>query len=161
MAWLVTPGNPDSSSFAVATINDGSPLDAVHSQFGLASVFQAEQVADPAPSAAADIAADRLRAMAGAVHTLTVSCVPQPWLEPGDIVLVDFEGTRVHAQVVGWTMNAGTFTDMVVTVRAWRVVTDLDLPADPAWPFGSTTINGGLLPGVDRPHVEPDQQQGP
>lgn len=160
MAWLVDPGNPDTSSFAVAAIDDGSPLDALASLFGLASVFEQVQIADPSPSAAADIAADRLRALRGATHTLTIKCVPQPWLEPGDIILIDFQGTKVHAQVVGWSMDAGQFTDMSVTVRAWQVVTDLDLPAAPGWPLGSETINGAVLPGVDRPHVMPIDQQG-
>lgn len=151
MPWLTDPGNPNTSSFAVVRISDGSPLDPRNGMLGAATYFERIDMADPPAGLAAKIAADRLAALAGGVHTMTIKCVPQPWLEPGDVVLVEYEGTRAPAQVVGWTMDAGTLTDMTVTLRGWRVTTDYQIPArPPGWPdIGSETINaappvGGL-----------------
>lgn len=153
MSWLVTPANPDTSSYAVARVN-GGPLDPYNGVFGCASVYERREVPDPAPADARRIADDMLRALSGGAHTMTVKCVPQPWLEPGDVILIDYTGTTAAAQVVGWQMDAGDFTEMTVTVRGWRVVTDADLPTvGPGWPLGAETIGAAVPVGAEPPHM--------
>ena len=149
---LVNPGNPNTSSFAIADIRDGSPLDAALGSLGAAVHYERLDVADPAPNSATDIANTRLGQLAGAVHTMTVNVVPQPWLSIGDVVLVVYNGTQAVGQVAGW---AWTGDDMTVTLRGWRVASDWDLPVSPTWEAGRVSINAALPIGVDPAPEEP------
>lgn len=147
MAWLTDPGNPNTGSFAVARIEDGGPLDPRAGLLGAAVYFERVEQANPDPGMAAAVAADRLRSLAGAAHTMTIKCVPQPWLEPGDVILVDYQGVRAPAQVVSWQMDAGAMTDMTVTLRGWRVTQDWQIPSGPpSFPDVGSEVIGSAPP---------------
>lgn len=147
---IVNPGNPNTSSFAIADIRDGSPLDATAGTMGAAVHYERLDVPDPDPAHAAAVAAARLAELGGAVHTMTVTVVPQPWLDLGDVLLVAYNGTQAVGQVVGWSMAAGPESEMVVTLRGWRVASDWDMPTYPHFPAGRVSINDALPIGVDQ-----------
>lgn len=148
---LVDPGNPDTSSFAVADIRDGSPLDATLGTFGAAVHYERLDMPDPDPRHAAVVAQERLASLGGAVFTAQLRCVPQPWLEPGQVIAVAYNGSRVVAQVVGWSMDAGPGAEMSVVLRAWRVASDTDMPLYPQWEAGRLSLNAARPLGVDDP----------
>lgn len=161
---VTDPGNPNTSSFAVAKLADGSVFDPEH--LGPAVYYERLDVPDPDPGMAERIAAQRLAALGGAAATITLKCVPQPWLEPGQIIAIDYNGTRAMAQVAGWSMDVGALSEMTVTLRAWRVTSEIGLPlVAPVSPEAftlntATPIN--LDPAVDQiPTVLPTPPQSP
>ncbi len=121
---ITDPGNPDTGSFAVAKLLDGSPLDAETGSLGAAVHYERLSVADPAPTYAATLAAERLRQLGGVVAQITVKCVPQPWLQPGDVITVSYNGGTAICQVAGWQMNIGDMSEMTLNLRAWRIRSD-------------------------------------
>lgn len=145
---MIDPGNPNTSSFAVAAIRDGSVFDPETRAMGAAVYYERLDVQDPDPNMAARIANDRLRALGGAVSTMTIKCVPQPWLTPGDVIAVEYNGTRVVAQVAAWTLDVGSRTEMTVQLRAWRVNANVGLPV---WApdVSDFPINAATPVGVD------------
>lgn len=152
---VVDPGNPDTGSFAVAQVTDGSPLDPLYGTMGAAVYYERLDQVDPAPGAATSIAQSRLRTLAGAVHTMTLKCVPQPWMQPGDVIGVEYNGTVVYAQVAAWSMDLGDRSEMTVRLRAWRVASDVDLPTYPEIPAGAMSINQAQPIGVEAPPQPP------
>lgn len=145
---LINPGNPDTGSFAVRHVSDGSPLDPYAADgIGPATFFERLDVADPDPNHAEGRAAMRLFSLAGGIHTLSLRIVPQPWLEVGDIIVVEYNGGTATGQVQSWTWT--DTGDMSVTLRGWRVASDLDIPTEPVWPSGRISINAAMPLGVD------------
>lgn len=144
---MTDPGNPNTGSFAIARTNDGSVFDPDEGMLGAAVYYERLDVADPDPGMAARIATERLRTLGGGVFTLTLRVVPQPWLEPGVVVGVEYNGTRTVAQVAGWTMDAAG--DMTVTMRAWRVTSEISPPEYPVHGPHDLTINRAIPVGVD------------
>ena len=161
---MTDPGNPNTSSFAVARINDGSVFDPDTGMLGAAVYYERLDIADPDPSVAARIADERLRALGGGVFSLTIKCVPQPWLQPGDVIGVEYNGTRAVAQVAGWSMDVGG--DMTVRMRAWRVTSEVSPPQYPLHGPHDITLNRATPVGVDpavdgQPLVLPSPPQSP
>lgn len=146
---LVDPGNPNTSSFAIAAIQDGSVFDVDNQMFGVATYYERLDVADPDPGMAARIADNRLRTLGGAVATMTIRCVPQPWLQPGQVIGVEYNGTRVVAQVAGWSMNIGDRSEMTVRLRAWRITSQVGMPVYPNTAVEEVSINRALPVGTD------------
>ena len=144
---MTDPGNPNTSSFAIARTDDGSVFDPDTGQLGAAVYYERIDVEDPDPGMAQRIAEERLRTLGGGVFTLTLRCIPQPWLEPGQVVGVEYNGTRAVAQVAGWSMDAGG--EMSVTMRAWRVTSDVTPPLYPLQGPHDLTLNRARPIGVD------------
>lgn len=151
---IVNPGNPNTGSFAVERVRDGSPLDPYNPEgVGTATFYERLDVADPDPNHAAGRAAMRLFSLAGGVHTMQLRVVPQPWLEPGETVVVEYNGGRAAGQISAWSWSdAG---EMTVTLRGWRVASDWDIPEYPDWPAGRLSINAAMPLGVDEPDPVP------
>jgi hypothetical protein len=163
---ITDPGNPNTGSFALARINDGSVLDPDIGMLGAAVYYERVDVVDPDPGMAERIAVERLRTLGGAVVTLTVRCVPQPWLQPGQVIGIEYNGTRSVAQVAGWSMDVGERSEMTVQLRAWRVTSEVGLPVYPLYGPHDLELNRADPIGLDRsvdlfPQTQPQPPESP